>query len=750
KQDNGNFILLVDMHHIISDGTSHMLLSDDFFSLYNGEELKPLRLQYRDYTAWQNNLIAKGENKNQEDYWLDLYRGEIPRLNLYTDKKRPEIFSFTGSKYQVQLDTRETAGFRTLAVTSGGTLYMNILAAINTLFYKYSGQTDIIVGSGIAGRPHYDLQQIVGMFINTLAMRNNPRGDKNYRSFLAEVIKRSIQAFENQDVQFEELVEKLDPPRDPSRNPLFDISMVVQNFRGPGESGRSAIAGNSTEPLSTPERPNTRAKFDITFLITETVDNIFIDIEYYTGIFKPDTIQRLAGHFKNIVKTVIDTPDAALDDIVLISEKEKNQLLYEFNDTDREYPGGKNIHSLFEEQVERTPHRIAAVGWNPLHRTNTKPITYLAYRQLNRDAQRIAFYLLNQKNIRPGERVGVVMSQSLNRLPAILGILKAGAVYLPLAEDLPRERIQFMINDAGVGIILSEKNHLRLLNRLQLECDTFHSYLCMDSYDIHAEEEYGKRELTDIELRYNVGETTTAQMIRADVESTAPAYIIYTSGTTGKPKGVVLEHRGMANLNTKYARNLKINARDNIIQFANISFDASVSEIFMALLNGATLHLPGRETIDDYTLFRDYLDTHDITIATLPPPYVNNLVPESLKSLRILITAGSSPNLDYIKKSSRYFEYINAFGPTESTVCCSYWSSREAVGAGDFDYITIGKPISNTKLYITNPKLNLQPIGIAGQLCIAGVSLARGYLNNPELTYSKFIPITGKHSPSFL
>ncbi|MCP4157225.1 MAG: non-ribosomal peptide synthetase, partial [bacterium] len=237
----GNFILLVDTHHIISDGTSHMLLADDLFSLYSGKELKPLRLQYKDFSIWQNRAIETGEIKNQEGYWLALYNGEIPRLNLFTDKKRPEVFSFAGDNYRYHLGQEETDGFKALATDCNGTLYMNLLAVLNILFYKYTGQTDIIIGSGIAGRPHADLQQIVGMFINTLAMRNKPQGDKSYRAFFSTVIDSSIQAFQNQDVQFEELVDKLELPRDPSRNPLFDISMVVQNFRGPGEPGSPLV-----------------------------------------------------------------------------------------------------------------------------------------------------------------------------------------------------------------------------------------------------------------------------------------------------------------------------------------------------------------------------------------------------------------------------------------------------------------------------------------------------------------------------
>ncbi|MCP4151950.1 MAG: amino acid adenylation domain-containing protein, partial [bacterium] len=542
KQEDGNLLFLVDLHHIISDGTSRKILTDDFFSFLNHREPGPLKLQYKDFAGWQNDLIENQGIKTQQDYWLDLYRGEIPRLNLFTDKKRPEVFSFAGSNYHVVLEPEDTAGFKALAAACGGTLYMNILAALNALFYKYTGQTDIIIGSGIAGRHRNDLQEIVGMFINTLAMRNYPRGAKNYHSFFSEVINRSILAFENQDVQFEELVEKLDPPRDPSRNPLFDISMVVQNFRAAGESAPLEFAsppGGIAKKLFFSQLIHRTSKFDITFFITETAHDIHLDIEYYTGIFKPTTIQRLAAHFKNILKAVINNPEVKLDDIVMLSEPEKHQLLYEFNDTSREYPAEKTIHQLFEQQVERTPDNICTVGkeepagsW-PLavgkektkdkkkikdnkkiknNKEAKKQLLQITYSQLNRDADRIALYLQNKKGIKPGDRVGVLIARSLNMLPAILGILKTGAVYVPLDPDLPRERIAFMINDAVIGIVFSEKNHLRILNRLQWECETFHTYLCMDSYDIHSEEENEKNQLMDVELWHNVGETATDEI----------------------------------------------------------------------------------------------------------------------------------------------------------------------------------------------------------------------------------------------
>ena len=492
KLTDGNHTWIVDMHHIISDGTSRTVLTEDFMALYNGEKLATLRIQYKDFSAWQNRLFEDGMIKAQEEYWLKLYSAarEIPRLSMATDYKRPEVFTLSGSNYGFTLEGEEAIKFRALAFSNGATLYMNILAALNTLFYKYTGQTDIIIGSGIAGRPHADLQRIIGMFVNTLAMRNHPGGEKTYQFFLKEVIAHSVDAFENQDVQFEELVDKLDLERDPSRNPLFDISMVVQNFRPVGE-------GFPDLPAENVKYENTSAKFDVTFFVFEQDEDVYINIEYYSAIFKAETIERLVSHLKNIVKTVGENPAVKLKDIAVISEEEKKQVLYEFNDTAGEYPQDKTIHQLFAEQVEETPNQIAA-------RTDTAAVTY---KVLNAEANRLARYLLEEKGLRPGDRVGILMSPSLYRPVSILGVLKAGGIYVPIDPSLPHKRVEYMITDASIGAVVSERKYLRALNRWQWEIDCFHSYLCIDSDDIHGEDEMEPNELMDEELWRHVGET---------------------------------------------------------------------------------------------------------------------------------------------------------------------------------------------------------------------------------------------------
>ncbi|HLP60675.1 MAG TPA: condensation domain-containing protein, partial [Candidatus Deferrimicrobium sp.] len=348
---DGNYVWLVDMHHIISDGTSHAILTEDFTAAYGGKELKPLHIQYKDFALWQQRRLESGEIRAQMEYWLDLLAGEIPRLNFPLDAKRPPAFSFEGDSYSFTLAREEAGKFKKLGVRGGGTLYMNMLAVLNVLFYKYTGQTDMIIGSGIAGRRHSDLQGIVGMFINSLAMRNYPEGEKSYENFLKEVITGSVRGFENQDVQFEDLVGNLELDRDASRNPVFDIMMTVQNFRNRGRAKKDPG-----------EYKNTTSKFDMTFFVDEQGDDIFITIEYYTPVFKPGTIQRMASHLENIIKTVSSHSIIQLKDIEMLSSEEKNTLIYEFNNTESDDPGDKTIHQLFVEQVERTPDSISLVG----------------------------------------------------------------------------------------------------------------------------------------------------------------------------------------------------------------------------------------------------------------------------------------------------------------------------------------------------------------------------------------------------
>ncbi|MCP4147485.1 MAG: AMP-binding protein, partial [bacterium] len=531
KHPDGNYTWMVDMHHIISDGTSGTVLVEDFIALNRGEELKHRLIQYKEYSTWQNRKFESGAIKQQEEYWVNLLNGELPVLQIPTDIKRPEVFTFEGDRYRFSLEGEGARKFKELAHQTNATLYMNILAAVNTLFYKYTGQTDIIIGSGIAGRPRADLQRIIGMFVNTLAMRNYPEGAKTYTDFLEEVIANSVEAFENQEVQFEELVDKLDLERDPSRNPLFDISMVVQNFRQ-AETGVALLPGQEEVPGMNAGYKNITSKFDMTFFIFEDGENVYFNLEYYTAIFKKETIKRMVTHFMNIIAAVSENPALNLDDIEIMTPAEKQQILQEFNDTARQYPAQKTIHGLFEEQVEKTPHHIAIVGRDivkgkkeqmgatdqaaidaadvgGIHETPMLHPVQITYSHLNEKANQIARYLQEGKGLKAEERVGIYMTQSTERITAILGILKAGGAYVPIDPALPEERIKYMVADAAIGTVISEKKYLRTLNRIQWQIETFHSYICLDSQNIAAGEETEKSQLMDEELWQHVGETAT-------------------------------------------------------------------------------------------------------------------------------------------------------------------------------------------------------------------------------------------------
>ncbi len=502
KLPQGNLIWIVDIHHIVSDGTSHTILMEDFMHLFVERlPLPPLPLQYKDFAQWQNQLFASSAIKVQRDYWLNLYTGEIPRIHFPADYKRPDVFTFAGSMCAFSLDTETAAKFKVLGASYGGTLFMNMMAVLNTLLYKYTGQTDIIIGCGVAGRQHADLQGIVGMFVNLLAMRNYPHGEKSYQNFLHEVTTNCVNGFENQDVQFEELVDKLDLERDPSRNPLFDISMVVQNFR-------QVTGTEQQQPVPSTENSQDRlymsniSKFDMTFFVTESQDALFIDIEYYSAIFKKETITRFISHFKNVIQAIIANPAVLLKDISILSQKERAQLLFQFNDTSVEFPQHKTIHHLFLEQVARTPDLVALVAKEHI----------ITFKELNEQATRLARYLYEQKGVRGGEPVGVWMSQSLYRQVALLGVLKAGGAFVPMDSAIPAERIKYIINDARIGTVLSQKSHLRDLNRLLWECHYFHSYFCFDSDNILAEEEQERNQLMESELWQHVGENATDEI----------------------------------------------------------------------------------------------------------------------------------------------------------------------------------------------------------------------------------------------
>ncbi len=677
-------ILMIDMHHVISDGVSMGILTKEFMELYDGKKLTELRIQYKDFAVWQNELFKSGEIKKQEEYWLQAFEVEIPVLNMPTDYQRASIQSFEGDNINFELNEELTNKLKQIAKETGSTMYMVLLSACNVLLSKYSGQEDIIIGSPTAGRPHADLENIMGMFVNTLAMRNYPESSMTFKKFLAEVKASSLQAFENQDYQFEELIDKLNITRDLSRNPLFDVMFVMQNM----DAGELQIEGLKFKPY---EIDNKIAKFDITITATEFDKTIGLSLNYCTKLFKKQTIEDMSKHLINILNSISNNTNLRLSELEMLSEQEKHQLLVKFNDTKAEYQKDKIIQQLFEEQVEKTPSNIAVVYKEEK----------LTYKELNEKSNMIARILRN-KGIKQNEIVGIMIEGSTEMIVGILGILKAGATYLPIDPKYPTDRISYMIEDSKTRILLS---------------------------DFQPKDMIGEN--TELILLKNKelykGENTNLDIINTPKDI---AYIIYTSGSTGKPKGVMIEHSSLVNMCKWNIDYYEVTEEDNITKYAGFGFDASIPEIFPGIITGAAIHIIDEEIKLDLEKLNEYYNDNRITISFLPTQISEQFMKLDNHSLRYLLAAGDK--LRYFE--GKKYKVVNNYGPTENTVVTTSFIVDK-----EYDNIPIGKPISNTQIYILDKTNKLQAIGIPGELCITGEGIARGYLNRDELTADKFI-----------
>ncbi len=688
KLKNDIYILMFDMHHIISDGVSMEILLREFSALYEGKELKPLQFQYRDYTVWQNQMYGNGSLKQQENYWLETLGGEIPVLNMQTDFKRPAVQSFEGGRVRFHLCSEIAGKLGEIAKENGATMYMVLLAAYNTLLYRYTGQEDIIVGSPIAGRPHADLQNIIGMFVNTLAMRNYPQGEKTYKQFLAEVREMALGAYENQDYPFEEIVEKLGLKGDMSRNALFDTMFALQNM----ETGIFELAGLKAVPYGSGA---SISKFDITLAAIETQEGISFELEYGIKLYKKETMEALSEHFVNILKEVAENPEVKLKDIQILDEEERKKILYCFNRTVEPYPKNSTIHGAFEDQVRKAPDKAAVVFGE----------SSLSYLELNKKANALAKILRN-KGVGTDKIVAIMAERSLEMIVAMFGVLKAGGAYLPVDPSYPEDRIRYMLEDSGAAVVLTQR-HLK-------------EKAVTDSEVIFLDDQIGE-----------CGENPENLSSAGDL-----AYIIYTSGSTGKPKGVMVEHHGIINLRNYFKRYWKVDENERMLQFASSSFDASVWEIFTSLLGGGTLYLISKDTINNLNEFEAYVNEKGITIALLPPTYLAGIEPGKLHTLKKLVTGGSAITKTMASQWKDSVEYMNAYGPTEYSIITSAWKYREEEMC--YGSVPIGRPVDNTRIYILDKSGNLLPAGAAGELCVAGDGIARGYLNRPELTAEKF------------
>ncbi|MGA5696828.1 amino acid adenylation domain-containing protein [Bacillus bombysepticus] len=696
-------ILLVDMHHIISDGLSMGILIKEFVELYKGNELPKLRVQYKDFVMWQNGPYYKNLISEQKNYWLTTLKGELPVLNFPTDFQRPTIQSFKGKVCSFNLGTDLTFKVNKLATETGTTPYMILLAIYNILLSRYTGQEDIIVGSPIAGRSHSDTNHMIGMFINTLVMRNYLENDDEFIEFLSRLKLNTLEAYENQDYPFEEVLEDLDLHRDTSRNPLFDTMFVFQNM------DMNPISIGELEFTPYPFKQSV-SKFDLSLIATEIDNNIHLKVEYSTKLFKAETIERLMVHFTNIVEEVTNNPRVRLRNINMLSVEEEHCIMNEFNKKVNSNSNHLLVHKMFEEQVKRNPNQIAVV-------CNEKGITY---NKLNIKANQLARRLLDQ-GVKRETIVGVMMERSIEMVIGILGVLKAGGAYLPIDTDLPKRRVEYMLTDSGCSHVLVHQNSI--IKGIEFQGNV------IDLMDMSFEEEPGE----DMQMM---------------IEPHNLAYVIYTSGSTGQPKGVMIEHRSLTNFLCAMYEDFSqdIGITDNVLFSSSISFDVTIFEIFVPLIYGARMTIYQGEKFDVSKLVQVILE-EQVTLSYIPPTLLNEIydyfVRDNQKIVLNKLLVGVEPiKTELLAKYDHLFrgnlQILNGYGPTEATVCCTsyrYESDKEITTQN----VPIGSPLLNTKIYILDSFHRIQPIGVPGEICISGIGLARGYINRKELTADKFI-----------
>src|SRR5262249_34396338 len=701
-----DYVFLLVMHHIVTDGWSMGVFFRELTELYGAfvigrpSLLAELPIQYADYAVWQRQWLDGEVRQRQVAYWKEQL-ADLSVLELPTDRPRPAVQSFRGAHHALRLEAGLAAGLRQLSQREGVTLFMTLLAAFQTRLHRYTGQDDIVVGSPIAGRNRAELEELVGFFVNTLVVRTDVSGDPSFVDLLKRVHQVAINAYAHQDLPFEMLVEELQPERDLSRNPLFQVMLQLQ-------TDTTVRKEAAQEALPTFNVPTGMAMFDLSWSFWDSPEGLIGQIEYNTDLFDATTIERLATHFMRLLEGVVADPAARLSELPLLSADERRQLLVDWNDTDTDYPRDACIHDLFERQVERTPDAIAVVYGDE----------QLSYAQLNSRANQLAHHL-QRLSVRPDVMVGVFLERSVDMVVALLAVLKAGGAYVPLDVTYPKERLASMLEDARASVILT---HARFSDRL----------LVRDSrvVQLDALEEIA-RASTD-----NPSRLTTPNHL---------AYAIYTSGSTGTPKGILVTHRGLTNYLSWCIQAYPLAAGQGAPVHSSVAFDLTVTALFAPLLAGRAVHmLPEPEGVE--ALATALRKTRDFSLVKITPAHLEllraQIRPKEAAGLtRAFIIGGQSltaETVNFWREHAPDTILMNEYGPTESVVgCCVYRVTADTAKAGP---VPIGRPIANTHLYILDRHLHPVPIGVSGELYIGGDGLARGYLNRPELTRKRFVP----------
>lgn len=698
KFTNGKSSLLIDMHHIISDGTSLSIFTNELCSLYNGSSLPELSITYKDFAISENEKLSSGALQDAENYWIKQFSDEVPLLNLPTNHPRPSIRSFKGEKVYSVLDASTTYKINILAKNLGVTPYMLLLAAYYILLKKYTSQDDIVVGSPVIGRDSANIYNVIGMFVNTLAIRSNVDSNLSFKEFVISLKDNLLNAYKYQSYPFDELVRKLNIPRDTSRNPLFDVMFVYQN------NGNPEIKLNGLN--SKFYIPDTKtSKFDLSLEIVPENDSLSLSFEYATDLFNKEFIKNLSNHYINIINSILENNGIKISEINMLSKSEQDKILYEFNNTKMDYPKDKTVSELFEEQVEKTPNNIAVVF-------EDKELTY---KELNEKSNSLALYLRNS-GISRNDIVGIMVNRSLEMIISILAVLKAGGAYIPIDPEYPEDRIKYMLDNSNAKLLLTQE---KLRDNIEFE-----NKICVD---------------LSIDDIYKQNFNNLANINNAEDLS----YIIYTSGSTGVPKGVSLKHKSLSNLTfylNNYVEFLKeTNIQKSVVSVTTVSFDIFVFETLICLQKGLRIVIANEEEQHIPSALVELIKKEKIEILQMTPSrmqiLVNNISANNLSSIKYAILAGEPlPDallMNLVRLGIK--KVYNGYGPSETTVFSTF------TDVTTYSKVNIGKPLYNTLVYILNKDMNPCPVNVPGELYISGDGLAKGYLNNESLNNNLFV-----------
>jgi amino acid adenylation domain-containing protein len=711
-------LLLLAMHHIVSDGWSLGVLIGELATLYESfvagqaPSLPELPIQYADFAVWQRQWLSGKVLEDQLAYWKAQLDGSPALLELPTDRPRPVVPSNLGSFVICEIGRELTETLKELSRREGVSLYMLLLAAFKTLLARYAGQEQIVVGTPIANRNWIDIENLIGFFVNTLVLRTDLSGNPPFRELLMQIREVTLGAFAHQDVPFEKLVEELQPERDINRTPLFQVMFSLQNAPMP-----SLELSQVTMTLL--QDDSTTAQFDLTLDVTERPQGLECLLEYNLDIFEPATARRMLVHFANLLESIAANPQQRLLELPLLTEAERQQILVEWNDTAREYPRGRSVHQLFEEQVERTPQATAVVFGDER----------ITYAELNQRANQLANHL-RQIGVRPETRVGILLKRSVEMPVALLAVLKAGGAYVAFDPSYPADRLRYMIEDSDVSVLLTQEC---LLAGLPAGISSSARVVCLD-----------------VERAAIAAQQT--QNVESGANAANLAYLVYTSGSTGRPKGILIEHRSLVNASYAFINNHRMTAGDRILQFASLSFDVSAEEFFAAWLSGGCAVMRPAEVVGTHAEFVALLQRERVTVVNLPASFwlewltsVADHAGEIPESLRLVIVGNEKSLEGTLAKWQRVVgervEWSNAYGPSETTITASNY---EPSGAGwareEKSTVPIGRPVMNVEMYVLDVAQQLVPVGVAGELYIGGAGVARGYHKQAAQTAEVFIP----------